>query len=129
MSLRSQPGVLSRDLVTIQPVKEQMTGDPDVGSPEMLPAGPPVLAYSRKLGSGQAFREGKQDQTVSYRLIIDYRRGQVYPFGEKDGIWHPEASERLLNGQPNYETALEIDSIVSYAEPEGVSVIEAGRTY
>lgn len=129
MSLKSQPGVLARDLIYIQPVKQQMVGDPDVGYQAWGPVGPMLLAYSQKLGSGQSFREGKQEQTLSYRVIIEYKRGQVYPFGEKDGIWHPQASDRLSDGTPDYSTALSIDSIVSYPEPEGVSVIECGRTY
>ena len=129
MSLLSQPGVRVRDLVTVQPVKFLRVGDPDVGTPSWQPIGPPLRAHTRKLGSGEAFRDGKQEQTISYRIYIDYRRNQVYPFGEKDRIWVPGASDRLANGQPNYETALEIDSMVSYVPPDGVTEIQAGRTY
>ncbi len=90
--------------------------------------GNPIRVYSRKLGSAESYREGKQEQTVSYTLYADHRRGVEFPVREKDRIWHPKASDRNADGTPNYETALTVDSVVEY-DDEGVAQIDVGRTF
>lgn len=127
MSLLSQPGVQARNLVRVQPVKMLPGADPDVDTPVPTPVGPEIRVHSEKLTSAQSYREGKQEQTISYVLYADHRRGRSFVVGEKDMIWHPKGSERNPDGTPNYWTALEIDSVVEY-DDEGVVRIDAGRT-
>jgi hypothetical protein len=128
LALRGQPGVIARDIVRAQPITWQPPVDPDVDMGQWVASGPAIEVYPRKIGSGESYREGKQDQTLSYTLYADHRRGSTFPVGEKDRIWLAEAGQRKPDGTPDYQTALEVQSVVLYND-EGVGVIEAGRTY
>ncbi len=127
MTLLSQPGVNARDLISVQPVR-RMPAVSQWENETFQALGNSIRVYSRKLGSAESYREGKQEQTVSYTLYADHRRGVTFPVREKDRIWHPKASDRNTDGTPNYETALTVDSVVEY-DDEGVCVISAGRTF
>jgi len=128
MSLLDQPGITPRDLIRVQPVAWQEGADPDIDLGSWVASAPTIRVYSKKLGSGQSYRDGKQDQTVSYVLYADHRRGRPFPVGEKDRIWHPEASDTHPDGTPDYGTALDVDSVVTY-DKDGVGEIQCGRTY
>jgi hypothetical protein len=128
VSLRSQPGVIARDIVRAQPVKWQEGADPDLDLGSWIVSGQPIEVFPVKIGSAESFREGKQDQTVSYVLYTNHRRGQTFPLGEKDRIWLAEAGERKADGTPDLSSALTIDSVVLHND-EGVGTIQAGRTY
>ncbi len=124
MSLIAQPGITARDLIRVQPVKYVKPSEWENAVPTLV--GPPLRAHSEKLPSGRAFIEGKTGLDVNYKLYVDYRRGQKFPFGEKDYIWHPEGSELNEDGSPNLATSLEVQSIVPY-KTDGVAQIDAGR--
>lgn len=127
MSLLSQPGVNARDLIAVQPVR-RVPAESQWENETLQATGQSIRVYSRKVGSAESYREGKQDQTVSYTLYAEHRRGVPFPVKEKDRIWHPKASDRNTDGTPNYETALTIDSVVEY-DDEGIAVLECGRTF
>lgn len=128
MGLRGQPGVIARDIVRAQPVVWDEPQDPDVDLGEWVANGRPIEVFPRKLGSAESFREGKQDQILSYTLYADHRRGVPFPVGEKDRIWLEEAGTRHQDGTPDYSTALTVDSVITY-NAEKIAEIQAGRTY
>ncbi len=130
MSLLSQPGITARDLIVCQPVSNQPL-DPtnDWKGYAMLPLGPPLRVYSKKLGAGESFREGKGQTDVNYTLYADYRRGTVFPIKEKHSIWHPEFSLRKPDGTPDYtDRLLDVQSVVTHAN-DGVAVVDCGGSY
>lgn len=127
-ALRGEPGVVSQDIVRIQPVVWDEGVDRDIDTPQWVANGRPIEVISQKIGSAASFREGKPDQTLSYHLYALHTPGRTFPIGEKDRIWHPEASDRNPDGTPNYATAMEVDSVV-LRNRERRAIIEAGRTY
>jgi hypothetical protein len=128
LGLRAQPGVIPRDIVRAQPVVWEDPADPDVDLGEWVANGRPIEVFPRKIGSAESYREGKQDQTLSYTLYADHRRGRAFPLTEKDRIWLEEAGTRRQDGTPDYSTALTVDSVILYND-ERVAEIQAGRTY
>jgi hypothetical protein len=126
VSLLSQPGVQARDLIEVQVLSNQLVDPADEYAGYAYQPVGSLRVYSRKLTSGEAFRQGKPETNLNYTLYSSYRRGDPYPVTEKQRIWHPEASALLDNGSPDYETALDISSVVCYAS-DGVCVIEASR--
>lgn len=129
MSLRSTPGVVSRDIVFAQPLVWQEATDPDdvMDQGRWVANGRPIEVFPRKIGAAESFRDGKQDQVLNYTLYADHRRGVPFPVGEKDRIWLEEAGERNEDGSPNYWTALEVWSVILYNR-EKVAEIQANRT-
>lgn len=130
MSLLSQPGITARDLITVQPLSSQLI-DPnnDYRGYGWLPFGPPLRVYSKKLGAGEGFRDGKTQTDVNYTLYADYRRGTTFPITEKHQIWHPEFSRRLDNGDPDYsDRLLDVQSVLVYPN-EGIAELQVGGSY
>lgn len=129
MSLLAQPGVQARDLIFVQPLAQRLLDPVDEDSGyTWQPVGDPIKVFSRKLTSGEAYRQGKTDTNLNYTLYADYRRGQVFPLTEKMRVWHPEASGRLENDEPDYDTALDIRSVVLYAQ-DGVAQVDVSRDW
>jgi hypothetical protein len=127
LNLLAQPGIQARDLLTVVPVSRQREdpGDED-SSLVWLPAEQPMRVFSRKLTSSEAFNQGKTQLTTPYTLYADHRRGTTFPLTTRMRLWHPKASSRNPDGTPDYETALDIQSITEY-DTEGVAIIEAYR--
>lgn len=128
MSLLAQPGVQARDLIKVIPLTQGYIDpdDPDAGYGWI--AQPPLTVYSRKLTSGEAYVSGKTNTNLNYILYTSYRRGDPQPVTEKQRIWHPEGSERDINGDPIYESAFEIRSVVCYAR-DGVCKLDISRDW
>lgn len=129
MSLLAEPGVSARDLIFVQPLKFEEGADPDIDLGQWVADGPPLKVLSVELGGAESYREGKQDQSVSYTLYVSTKRGQPKPVDVRGRIWHPEASERNPDGTPNYATALSVDSAILRKGVSGmICVVECGRT-
>jgi hypothetical protein len=93
------------------------------------PVGDPIRAHSMKMPAGRAYATGRPQNSITYRLLVDYRPGDpLFPVSEYSGfIWHPEGSEVNEDGTPNYHTALTIQSIVPHKR-ERYATIECSRT-
>jgi hypothetical protein len=127
MSLRSQPGVIPRDIVKAQPIRWDPPNDPDIELGEYVALGRTIEVFPVKIGSAESYREGKAEQTLSYTLYADHRRGVTFPLKEQDRIWLEEAGERKPDNTPDLTTAMTIDSVILHND-EGVAVLECGRT-
>lgn len=128
MSLLSQTGIQIRDLIYVYPFADQPDPRGEDYGYYLQPVGRPLRAFSRKLGAGEAFVQGKANLTVNYRIYINYRRGRPAAVSERMVLWHPEVSAFKPDGSKDPDTALDIQSVVCHAD-DGVCVIEAGRSF
>lgn len=126
MSLATQPGYRKKELVTIQP----LALEPDPRGEEWgniwQPSGATMQVINRKLGAAESFGQGKRDQTYSYILYADYKRGTTFRVNEKMQVWHPEVSHRNQDGSIDVNTGMEVDSVVTYRR-DGIAVLECHR--
>lgn len=127
MSLPEKLGVARKDLIEVIPVASQ--DDPrgknwgKVWAPLLDP--PELRVFSRKIGAGEAYRDGKTETRVNFTVYADHRRTVPFPLNERHRLWHPELSKRNSDDTPNYATALEIQSVVTNNQ-DGVAIIDCG---
>lgn len=113
MNLRSVPGLDHRYFAEVQPMLEKDDPQgPEYGRP-WTPEGEPLEAFVHKLGSAEAFREGKADQDESFRFWVDLNEDITEFFA----IQYP------LDSGHNYKV-----SNVLHFYPEGITEIDAERT-
>lgn len=133
MSLLAQPGVTTKDIVTIQPVAWQVDPRGEDWGKEWVLKGRPLKAISKRLSSSELFNTGKTDLTIAYNLYVEIPRSytpgvSTPPVVEKDRIWHPEGSKRNSDGTLDYETSMEVRNTQPYPN-EGIFQIDCQRTF